>query len=122
MKRIWRVVLLFSSAGTLVCCALPAAFVALGLGSVFAGLVSRVPQLVWLSEHKGFLFGVAAGSLAVGAAMQYRARSRPCPAEAKLADACRETRRWTGPAYWIAAGLLVIGASFAFGPQLLGWA
>jgi len=43
---------LFTSASTLICCALPALLVAIGAGSVMAGLVSNVPQLIWLSKHK----------------------------------------------------------------------
>ena len=43
---------LFSSGGTLVCCALPALLVSLGAGAVMASVVSSVPQIVWFSEHK----------------------------------------------------------------------
>ena len=53
---------IFSSVGTLVCCALPALLVSIGAGAVMASLVSAVPQLVWISEHKIPLF-VFAGLL-----------------------------------------------------------
>jgi len=43
---------LFSSGGTLICCALPALLVSLGAGAVMASVVSSVPQIVWFSEHK----------------------------------------------------------------------
>jgi hypothetical protein len=43
---------LFTSFSTLICCALPALLVALGAGAVLSTLVSHVPQLVWVSEHK----------------------------------------------------------------------
>ena len=46
---------LFASAGTLVCCALPALFVTLGAGAALAGLVGEFPQLVWLSTYKLYL-------------------------------------------------------------------
>ena len=58
-------VALVASTGTLVCCVLPALMVALGAGAVLAGLVSAVPQLVWLSEHKAAVFGIAAVMLAL---------------------------------------------------------
>ena len=48
---------LLSSAGTLVCCVLPAVLVTLGAGASLAGLVTAIPQLVWLSEHKTLVFG-----------------------------------------------------------------
>ena len=47
---------LFSSASSLVCCALPALFVGLGAGAVFAGLTSTIPQLIWMAERKVSLF------------------------------------------------------------------
>ena len=37
---------LFTSFGTLICFALPALFVALGMGAAVAGIVSAVPQLI----------------------------------------------------------------------------
>ena len=43
---------LFASSSTLICCALPALLVALGAGAALSSLVSAVPQLVVLSEHK----------------------------------------------------------------------
>ena len=55
---------LLASSATLVCCVLPAVFVALGAGAALVGLVSAIPQLVWLSEHKLLVF-VAAGQRAM---------------------------------------------------------
>ena len=55
---------LLASSATLVCCVLPAVLVALGAGAALAGLVTAVPQLVWLSEHKALVFGGAAALLA----------------------------------------------------------
>ena len=43
---------LFTSMGTLICCALPALLVSFGLGAVLAGLASQWPSLIWISEHK----------------------------------------------------------------------
>ena len=39
---------LLASSGTLVCCVLPAVMVSLGAGATLAGLVTAVPQLIWL--------------------------------------------------------------------------
>lgn len=122
MKRLLSTATLFASTGTLLCCALPALFVALGAGSVFAGLVSNIPQLVWLSEHKGLTFGVAGVLLGTSAVLQWRARKMECPADPQLAEACRTNRRWMGPAFWLALAFFGIGAFFAFAPTLLGWA
>ena len=46
---------LFASSSTLVCCALPAIFVALGAGASFASLVSTFPFLITLSQYKLYI-------------------------------------------------------------------
>ena len=47
---------LFTSLGTLLCCALPSLFVAIGAGAVLAGLISNMPFLIVLSKYKIILF------------------------------------------------------------------
>lgn len=111
---------LAASSGTLLCCALPALLVTLGAGAALAGLVSVFPQIVWLSEHKALVFGVAAAAMAVAGVMQWRARSAPCPTEPALRDACLRTRRWSARVYAVSLLFLVLGAWFAFVQPLLG--
>jgi hypothetical protein len=105
---------IFTSAGTLVCCALPAAFVALGAGATLAGLVGAVPQLVWISENETAVFGVAAVMLAAAGLLQYRARFAPCPADPRLAAECRRARRVSRRVYTVSLVIFAIGAFFAF--------
>jgi len=111
---------LLASSATLVCCVLPAVLVALGAGAVLAGLVTAVPQLVWLSEHKPLVFGVAGTLLAVSGWAVWRSRSEPCPADPDLARACTRLRRTGATVYWIALGSFALGATFAFVLPALG--
>lgn len=111
---------LATSTGTLVCCALPALLVMLGAGAALAGLVSVFPQIVWLSEHKAGVFGVAAAAMAVSGAVQWRNRSAPCPTDPALRDACLRTRRWSARVYGLSLLFLALGAWFAFVQPLLG--
>lgn len=105
---------LFFSAGTLLCCALPALMVSLGMGAVLAGWVSAIPQLVWLSHYKIWLFGFAAAMLALSGYMQWQARSLPCPADQAKARACLALRK-TGWAVWgFSVTLFVTGIFFAY--------
>ena len=60
---------LLASSTTLVCCVLPAVLVSIGAGAAVVGLVSAVPQLVWLSEHKVVVFGTAAVLLLISGIM-----------------------------------------------------
>ncbi len=105
--------LVFASS-TLVCCVLPAVMVALGAGATLAGLVTAVPQLVWLSAHKAVVFGSAGAALIAAGAMQWRARSLPCPVDPELARACMRTRRVATITYAVAAIAYLIGVTFAF--------
>src|SRR5437660_9589111 len=50
---------LFTSFGTLLCCALPSLLVLFGLGATVASFLSAVPWLVSLSHHKNWVFGVS---------------------------------------------------------------
>jgi hypothetical protein len=114
MKKLVAFLSLFGSLGTLLCCALPALFVALGLGGAFAGLMGALPQLVWVSLHKGMVFGFAGGMIIVGGLLQWRARHEPCPVDPEQAMACRRARLWSVGIYWSSVMLYAIGAFFAF--------
>lgn len=105
---------LFASSATLICCALPAALVALGMGAVMAGLVSNVPQLIWLGQHKAIVFSAATLMLAAAGAWQWHARNLPCPIEPNAARACRAARTWGWRIWTGSVVLLAIGAFFAF--------
>src|ERR1700688_4938867 len=50
---------LFTSFGTLLCCALPSLLVLLGLGATVASFLSTVPWLVTLSHHKSWVFAIS---------------------------------------------------------------
>lgn len=111
---------LVASSGTLVCCVLPAVMVSLGAGATLAGLVTAVPQLIWLSERKGLVFGIAAFALAVAGLLLWRARSAPCPADPALARACMRLRRWSNGLYGVSVLATMAGAVFAFVLPALG--
>jgi len=105
---------LLASSGTLVCCVLPAVMVALGAGAALAGLVTAVPALIWLSEHKAAVFGLAFAMLGASGVLLWRARSLPCPVEPRLARACMRLRRASVALWWIALVCSIVGALFAF--------
>ena len=110
---------LFASSGTLVCCALPAALVAVGAGAALSSLVSAVPQIVWLSEHKEALFIAAGLMLAASGALQWANRNAPCPADPRLREACLRTRTTSLRVYWLSAGVYMVGGWFAFVQPML---
>jgi hypothetical protein len=105
---------LLASSATLVCCVLPAVLVALGAGASLAGLVTAVPQLIWLSEHKPFVFGSAAALLGLSGVALWHGRNLPCPTDPSAARMCRRLRRVSAVLYGLALASFALGVVFAF--------
>lgn len=105
---------LFASMSTLLCCALPALLVSIGAGAVMIGLVSAIPQLVWLSEHKIALFTFAGFMLTSSSILRYRNRNAPCPADPMKARACNRLRRISGMVFNLSLACYAVGFFFAF--------
>ncbi len=110
---------LFSSGGTLICCALPALLVSLGAGAVMASVVSSVPQIVWFSEHKLGVFIFAGMMLLISGFLQWKARSLPCPSDKALAELCNKTRVNSLRVYFFSVCVFLIGGFMAFLAPLL---
>ncbi len=113
-KAILPTLALFGSFSTLICCALPALLVSLGAGAVMLGLVSAVPQLVWLSEHKIMLFTFAGIMLAISGISRFMNRNAPCSIDANKAAACKNLRKFSVIVFYFSLSLYLIGFYFAF--------
>ena len=111
---------LLASSATLLCCVLPAVLVSLGAGAALVGLVSAVSQLIWLSEHKGLVFGSAGVLLMLSAIFLWNARRLPCPTDPQLARSCMRLRTLSNRLWAVAALAYAIGAIFAFLLPALG--
>lgn len=105
---------LFASMSTLLCCALPALLVTLGMGAALAGFISEVPQITWVSENKIYVFAFAAFMLTVAGITQWRARYLPCPADPAQAKACMRLRKISLGIYLFSLLMFLTGAFFAF--------
>lgn len=107
---------LAASGGTLVCCALPALFVALGAGAVLAGIVRTVPGITLFSEYKMVMFVMAAVMLATSGALQWRSRNDPCPigSSPQQAKDCERVRRFSWRVWFGSVSIFAIGVVFAF--------
>ena len=111
---------LFASSGTLICCALPALFVAMGAGAALSTLVSAVPGLVWVSEYKEAVFAAAGLMLAFSGLLQWRNRLAPCPLDPALRQACMRTRHTSAWVYGASVAIYLLGGWFAFMQPWLG--
>ena len=104
---------LFTSTGTIFCCALPALLVSIGAGAALSSLISIFPQLIILSIYKIPIFIGAFIMLIISGVMQYRYRFMPCPADKKQADACMQARKLSMVIYFASVGIFLIGLLFA---------
>lgn len=119
MQRLVASLTLFSSFGTLICCALPALLVSLGLGAAVASTASSIPQLVWLSENKIFVFIGAGMLLVLSGLLHWRTRNAPCPMDPELRKICTMGRRVSGVIFWISVFFYLIGGFFAYVAPIL---
>lgn len=118
-KSLWRQTILpslslFTSTGTLLCCALPALLVTLGLGASLAGFVGVFPWITAISEYKIAVFIMAGIMLSLSAWMQWRARHAPCPADARKAKACMRLRQFSWGILIFSIAIYLVGVFFAF--------
>jgi len=113
---------LFTSLGTLLCCALPSLLVLAGLGASVASLLSAAPWLVSLSHHKPWTFGISGVLIAASFVNMYyitpRLQKRTCSPQSP--DACDITSRFSKVLLWISAIIYAAGFFVAFflGPIL----
>lgn len=119
MNNLWKqtalpALSLFTSFSTLICCALPALLVTLGMGAALAGLISAAPWLTALSDHKKIVFGIAGTMLAAATIMQWRARHAPCPADPAQARMCRRFRTISRIILGFSIAVYATGFFFAF--------
>ena len=110
---------LFTSTGTLLCCALPALLVALGAGAALSTLVAAVPGLVWVSEYKEAVFAFAGFMLVISGWLQWRGRFAPCPVDVHQRDACLRARKTSARVYLASVLVYALGGWFAFVQPLL---
>jgi hypothetical protein len=103
---------LFGSLGTLLCCALPSLFVALGMGATLVSFLGAFPQLIWLSEQKVWLFGGSLIMLLVTFFVRWWSAQQPCPIDAR--ESCERTKIWSGVIFWGAVGINLFGIFFTY--------
>ena len=105
---------LFTSCSTLICCALPALLVTLGLGAALVSFLEVFPQLIWLSEHKSMTFIFSGCMLLIAGVAQCVSRNKPCPIDPELAQACKRGRKVSKWIYGISLSIYLIGFFFAY--------
>jgi mercuric ion transport protein len=116
---------LFTSFGTLLCCALPSLLVLFGLGATVASVLSEVPWLVIMSHHKHWVF-IAAGVLITSNFAYVYAIAPKLQAGHGACDpgqpaACQMASRFSRIVLWCSVVLYLLGCFTAYllGPILV---
>jgi mercuric ion transport protein len=106
---------LFTSFGTLLCCALPSLLVLLGLGATVASFLAAVPWLVTLSHQKNWVFAISGALIAGNFLYAYLVAPRlgvACSADSP--EACQAASTLSRAVLWISAALYCIGLFSAY--------
>ncbi|OUX41282.1 MAG: hypothetical protein CBE21_05730 [Proteobacteria bacterium TMED261] len=105
---------LFASSSTLICCALPAAFILIGAGASFATLINLFPFLPILSKYKVLISLVAFILISVGGYTHYKTYRMPCPTDPELGRACLQTRKRSRYLYYFSVFLFLFATIFTY--------
>ena len=114
MNKILSFFSLFGSLSTLLCCALPVTFVALGMGATFAGLTSSFPQITWLTAHKNTLFVITGITLILSYYLIKRSEKLSCPIDENQKNACKSSKKISKYIFWGSLVLYIVGLLFSF--------
>ena len=83
---------LFTSFSTLICCALPALLISLGMGASLVGLVTIFPWIIIISKFKIQFFLVAGLLLMISSYLCWQGRNASCPSDPIQAKICSKLR------------------------------
>jgi len=113
---------LFTSVGTLLCCALPSLLVLFGLGASVASMLSFMPWLVTLSQHKQWTFLISGALIALSFVNMYCIAPHFRAEQCSLDDptACEGASRVSKLLLWASAVIYAVGffVAYALGPIL----
>jgi mercuric ion transport protein len=112
---------LFTSLGTLLCCALPSLLVLFGLGASVASMLSFLPWLVTLSRHKQWTFTISGLLIALGFVNIYviapRVKAKTCDPDDR---ACDDASKVSKIVLWMSGAIYAVGffVAYVLGPIL----
>jgi mercuric ion transport protein len=107
---------LFTSVGTLLCCALPSLLVLAGLGASVASTLSSLPWLVALSRHKHWTFFISGTFIGLSFLHMYylAPRLKPNACTPENPTACQEASKISKVLLWASAAVYIAAFFAAF--------
>ena len=105
---------LFISSSTLICCALPALFVAVGAGTTLASLTNVFPQLIIISQYKVLISFITLIILLVAGVIIKKSQAMPCPVDPNLRTICLKTRKNSKTLYYLSVIIFASASVFTY--------
>lgn len=112
-SRVASFLALFTSTGTLLCCALPSAIAAVAGGSAVVSFVSTFPWLVPLSRQKEWIFLIAGVMILISGLLTYRPKGKVA-CSLTGGKGCEVAGRLTKVMFWVSAGIYAVGIFSAY--------
>lgn len=112
-SKIVRFFTLFTSTGTLLCCALPATLAAIAGGTAVTSLISTLPWLIPLSRNKVWIFLVAGLLLIVSGVFTFRPQSK-LACSITGGQGCEVASGFSKVMFYISIGIYSVGLFFAY--------
>ncbi|GMT50294.1 MAG: hypothetical protein IEMM0008_1833 [bacterium] len=104
---------LFTSTGTLLCCALPAAIATVAGGAAVTTFVTTFPWLIPFSHYKGWIFLFAGIMIVLSGIITFRPQSKiVCSVTGGIG--CEVAGGFSKTMFWVSAGVFTIGTFFAY--------
>lgn len=104
---------LFTSTGTLICCALPAAVAAFAGGAAVTSMISTFPWMVTLSMYKGLIFLGSGIMLLISGILVYRPKGK-VTCSITGGEGCDVAGRFTKVMFWSSVVIYSTGTFFAY--------
>lgn len=104
---------LFTSLGTLICCAIPALLVVIGAGAALSGLISVFPSLPVISNYKSEIF-IAGGILITIALISHVLTRKMACSVSEKKEMCETTKASTPLILWFSIGMYLVGILFTY--------
>lgn len=104
---------LFTSTGTLLCCALPVALAAIAGGTAITSLISTLLWLILLSNYKEWLFLIAGILIALNAILTLKPQSK-LACSITGSNSCRVAGRFSRIMFFISLSFYSTGFFFAY--------
>ena len=108
------IIALFSSSGTLICCALPMIVATIAGGAALSSLVSLFPFLVTLSQYKNTIFIFSGSMIALNGYLSLKPVQEAACDEESGEVGCEVAGEYNRKMFYVSLGIFSVGVFTAY--------